>query len=72
MHVRKLIQAQMRRHLQGVDVATDVNAAIDANVLQRRHPADDARSTAGGPRPSESDRPTPAKRLNDNEGGEND
>jgi hypothetical protein len=70
MHVRKIIQAHMRRHLRGVDVATDVNAAIDANVLGRRLPADDARSTAGldaGIRPTEADQ-APER----HEGGEND
>jgi len=50
MHVRNLIQAQVRRQLQSVDVAADVNASIDANVLERRHPADDTRSQAGEPR----------------------
>jgi hypothetical protein len=36
MHVRNTIRAHLHRRLQGVDVAADVNAAIDANVLRRR------------------------------------
>jgi hypothetical protein len=36
MHVRKLIQAHLRQRRQGIDVAADVNAVIDANVLHRR------------------------------------
>jgi hypothetical protein len=72
MHVRNLIQAHVRRQLQSADVAADVNASIDANVLERRYPADDARAHRREASPSASDRRAPTKRLNDNEGGEND
>jgi hypothetical protein len=72
MQVRNLIQARRRRRLQGVELAADVNAAIDANVLERRQPAEAARSQAADASPSTSDRRAPTKRLNDNEGGEND
>jgi hypothetical protein len=46
MNVRKVIEAHLRRHLQRLDVAADVNGVIDANVLRRRH-----RTTAQRPRP---------------------
>jgi hypothetical protein len=46
MNVRKVIEAHLRRHLQRLDVAADVNGVIDANVLSRRH-----RTAGQRPRP---------------------
>jgi hypothetical protein len=36
VEIRKVIQRRIRRRAEGIDVAADVNAAIAANVGERR------------------------------------
>lgn len=57
MNVRKIIQKHIRRSVGGVDLASDVNAVISANVRERGSSTTVVSSTQSSSKPDAEPRP---------------